>query len=103
MVFLDLLSFVPVFTIIQFYEKACNKEELYSEYYNVISNNNHYLFIFNKVFKVMKVFLNNQAWNIISNKINERWNIIITIFLVLSSINYTACMYIFIARNSYPN
>ena len=101
--FLDLLSFVPVFTIIQFYEKACNKEELYSEYYNVISNNNHYLFIFNKVFKVMKVFLNNQAWNIISNKINERWNIIITIFLVLSSINYTACMYIFIARNSYPN
>ena len=101
--FFDLLSSIPIYTIIKFYEKSCNKKELSSNYFDVILDNNHYLFILNKIFKILKIFLNNQAWNILSNIINERWNIIIIIFLVLSSINYTACMYIFIGRNSFPN
>ena len=99
--FFDLLSSIPVYTIIKFHENEC-KQNL-SSFYNVILNNVHYLFMFNKVFKILKVFWNNQAWKIFSNKINEKWNIIIIIFLVLSSINYTACMYIFIGRNSFPN
>ena len=102
--FFDLLSSVPVYTIIKFNEKSCyNKKELTSNYIDAILNNNHYLFILNKIFKILKIFLNNQAWSIFSNKINEKWNIIIIIFLVFSSINYISCMYIFIGRNSFPN
>ena len=69
----------------------------------MVINNLHYLFISNRLFKVFKVFLNNQAWNIISNKLNDRGNIILYISLIFAAINYTACFYIFIGRNSYPN
>ena len=71
--FFDLLSSVPVYTIIKFNEKICsNKKVLSSNYFDAILNNNHYLFILNKIFKTLKIFLNNQAWSIFSNKINEK-------------------------------
>ena len=100
---LDLISCIPFYSINKFYEKKCNSKEFSSKYYNEILNNLNYLFISNRVIKIFKIFWNNQAWKAFSNKINDNWLIIIYIFLFLASINYTACIYIFIGRNSYPN
>ena len=101
--FFDLLASVPVYLIIKIYEPVCKGKELYSNYYNVILNNPHYLLISNRLFKVLKIFNYNQAWKITSNKLNVYGNIIMHAFLICSIFNYTTCLYIFIARNSYPN
>ena len=99
----DLIASIPIYTINKIYEPECIENEIISKYSNMVINNLHYLFISNRLFKVFKVFLNNQAWNIISNKLNDRGNIILYISLIFAAINYTACFYIFIGRNSYPN
>ena len=99
----DLISSFPVYLINQISENKYNQNKFPSKHYEVILNNIYYIFIINRLFKIFKIFLNNQAWKIFSNKLNENWNIIFFIFITLSSINYTACMYIFIGRNSYPN
>jgi len=99
----DLISSIPVYFITKIYEPICNEKELYSNYYNVILNKTHYLLISNRLFKTMKVFNYNQAWKITSNKLNVYGNIIVYVFLVYAIFNYTTCLYIFIARNSYPN
>ena len=103
---IDLLASIPFYTINKLNEPLCNKKEVITENYNVILNNIHYLLMYNRLLKVLKVFRNNQGWKNISNKLNEygiNFHIIIYIFLIFSSINYTACIYIFIGRNSYPN
>ena len=73
--FFDLISCIPVYTINKFYEKKCNTKELSSNYYNVILNNVNYLYISNRLFKIFKIFWNNQAWKVFSNKINDNWRI----------------------------
>ena len=99
----DLIASVPVYSINKMYEPICNAKELSANYYNVVLDNAHYLFICNRLFKIIKVFLNNQAWKILSNLLSDNFSMIVNISLVLAAINYTACLYIFIARNSYPN
>ena len=100
---LDLMASVPVYTIIKIYEPVCNHKELSTNYYNVILDKLYYLFICNRLFKILKIFWENQAWKIISNKLNDNMLLIVNICLVLGALNYTACFYIYIARNSYPN
>ena len=99
----DLISSIPAYTITKINEPLCNENELSSGYYNIVLNNLNYLFMGNRLFKILKIFSDNQAWKIVSNKVNVFWNMMINIFLVLAALNYTACLYIFIARNSYPN
>ena len=99
----DLISSIPFYTINKFCEKKCNNKELSKKYFIAIQNNLDYLFVSNRLIKLFKIFNYNQAWNYISNKFNENFRIIIYIILVFASINYTACIYIFIGRNSYPN
>ena len=99
----DLIASFPVYSINKLYEPICNETELSSSYYNVILDNYYYLFICNRLFKTIKVFWNNQAWKILSNLLSDNYSLIINISLVLAAINYTACLYIFVARNSYPN
>ena len=105
--FVDLIASIPFYTINKIYEPFCNEEEFISNYYNVILNNIHYIFMYNKLLKVIKAFGNNQGWKIVSDKLNEygsiKIRIILNICLALSSINYAACLYIFVGRNSYPN
>ena len=101
--FFDLLASVPVYLIIKIYEPVCNENELYSSYYNEIIDKHQYLLISNRLFKALKVFNYNQAWKITSNKLNVYGNIIVYVFLIYAIFNYTTCLYIFIARNSYPN
>ena len=85
------------------YEPLCNTKELSTNYYNIILDEFHYLLLVNRLFKALKIFWDNQAWKILSNKLNDNSLMIVNIFLVLAALNYTACLYIFIARNSYPN
>ena len=99
----DLFSSVPIYTIFKMYEPLCNTKELSTNYYNIILDEFHYLLLVNRLFKALKIFWDNQAWKILSNKLNDNSLMIVNIFLVLAALNYTACLYIFIARNSYPN
>ena len=99
----DLIASIPIYTINKIYEPECIENENISKYSNIVLNNLHYLLISNRLFKVFKVFLNNKAWKIISNKLNEHGKIILYISLIFAAINYTACIYIFIGRNSFPN
>ena len=98
----DLISAIPVYSLFKIHEEICddNKNALY---YNVVLDNLHYLLMCNRLFKLLKIFSDNQGWKYISNKINDFWSLIFSICLILMALNYTACLYIFIARNSYPN
>ena len=98
----DLISAIPVYTIIKIFEPICDDKYITS-YYNVTLENYHYLFLCNRLLKMLKIFSDNQAWKIISNKLNDFWSLMFNIGLILLGLNYTACLYIFIARNSYPN
>ena len=100
---LDLFSAIPIYIINKLSEPVCNDNDLHSTYYNVILNNKSYLFISNRLLKLIKVLVDNQALKTFSNKIADRYKIIFTIFSGISALNYSACLYIFIARNSYPN
>ena len=103
----DLMASIPFYTINKLYEPICKEQELLSNNFNVVINNLNYLFINNRLFKILKIFKGNQAWKIISNILNDyeynKLRIIIYIFLFYASINYAACLYIFIGRNSFPN
>ena len=102
----DLIASLPFYSIYKIKEKSCNKKEL-SSYYNIVLNNLHYLLLSNKLFKVNKIFDNNQAFKAILKIFNDyeyiKIKMIVNIFLFLASVNYTACLYIFIGRNSFPN
>ena len=98
----DLIAAIPVYSINKIFESSCESYHK-SNYYNFQLDNIQYLFICNRLFKLLKIFSKNQAWKYISNKINDFWNLISNICLILLALNYTACLYIFISRNSYPN
>ena len=99
----DLIASIPVYSLIKINEPFCNKKGQSCKYYNIVLNNLNYLFINNRLFKILKVFSYNQGWKYFSNKMNDYWGVVINIGLVFAALNYTACLYIFIGRNSYPN
>ena len=98
----DIISAIPVYSLTKMNEPVCN-DNTNALYYNVVLNNIHYLFLCNRLLKFLKIFSDNQAWKYISNRLSEFWSVIFNIFLIVLALNYTACLYIFIARNSYPN
>ena len=99
----DLISSIPIYSLNSLYQPVCLENEISSKYSNTVLNNLQYLLISNRLFKVFKIFWYNQAWKIVFQKLSDYGSILVTISLVLASINYTACLYIFIARNSFPN
>ena len=99
----DLISALPIYTLSKLHEPYCNDFELSTTYYNYILDNLNYILICNKLFKIYKVHTNNQAVKFFSNKVNDFWSLIYTVFVVVAALNYSACLYIFIGRNSYPN
>ena len=99
----DLISAIPVYTLNKINEPYCNDYYLRIQYYNEILDNSHYLLLCNRLFKIFKIFSNNQAYKILLNKLNEYLGMIISICYILLAINYVACLYIFIGRNCYPN
>ena len=99
----DIMSAIPVYSIIKKYEPNCDIKYNHLNY-DTILNNIQYLFLCFRLIKMLKIFSRkNRAWKYISNKLSDFWNLIFNICLIILAINYTACLYIFIARNSYPN
>ena len=98
----DIISAIPVYSLTKMNEPYCD-DNTNTLYYNVVLNNIHYLFLCNRLLKLLKLFSDNQAWKFISNRLSEFWILIFNICLIVLALNYSACLYIFIARNSYPN
>jgi len=98
----DLISCIPVYSLIKIFEPICddNSKPLF---YDSILDNIYYLFIINRLLKLIKIFSKNQWWKYISNKLSDFVRVFFNICLIMLALNYTACIYIFIARNSYPN
>ena len=102
--FFDFLASIPIYTIIKVYEPLCIQREISTScYYNVILDKIYYLLMCNRLFKLVKIFWNNQYWKILSNRLNENFIMTMNICLIFGAFNYTACLYIYVARNSYPN
>ena len=108
--FFDLITSVPVFSLIKFLNNKCTNEGnslLFSHYYNINLNNLHYLFTFGKVIKIFKVFKSNISVQKLSKILNQiefisDWgNVYIFLLFLLFSINLSACIFIFIGRNTY--
>ena len=99
----DLIAAIPIYTINKLNEPYCNNYELSTLHYNYVLDNLNYMLISNKLLKVYKVHSDNQARKALANKLNDNWNFLLTILIVISALNYFACLYILIARNSYPN
>ena len=96
---LDLIASIPFYTINKLCEPLCNGKELSVKYYNIILNNLSYLFMSNRLLKVIKIFRTNQGWKNISNKLNDlgytNIKIIIYIFFCMPGlIIQLACLFL---------
>ena len=108
----DFMAAIPFYSIFNFLENLNNKNynKIYSSnYYGVKIDKMHYLLSINKLLKIFKCFSdNNRALtyltNILfqSNVIEEKSGIFFVIFILLVTINFGTCIFIFIGRNSYP-
>ena len=103
----DLIGAIPFYSIIKMKEKKCI--HIFSATYcNYILYNTNYLFLCNRLLKMIKSITYNQAFNYISNILNEnkyynQINFFFNISFILLIFHLTSCIYIFIGRNSYPN
>jgi len=103
----DLVGAIPFYSIIKIKEQKC----IYSFsaiYYNNKLNNANYLFLCNRMIKMVKSITNNQAYNFITNILNDnkyynQINLFLNICFILLTFHLSSCIYIFIGRNSYPN
>ena len=104
----DLICIIPIFTLIIFLYDFESKSlcRYYCQPGNLI-----YLLTFIKMLKIIKILSRNQnkfvtliESNIMNNKFFSDWgNLIFQIVLALIFLHITACIHIFIGRNSYPN
>ena len=109
--FLDLIAFIPIFSIIKFFENKCSVEfeYLHSLSYNNNLNNLHFILAFFKIVKIYKVFNNNISFKkfkhiLLENEfINDWGNVLLFVFFFIFSINISACLFIFVGRNTYES
>lgn len=117
---LDLISAIPIYTIIKSNESKCLNDTIYFDYkFNYIIKHSqnydtnlyrmHYLLSFLKVIKIFKVFKNNIAAKKFKKKINHidffyDWgNVFLYAFFFVCFLNFGACFFIFLGRNSSNN
>ena len=103
----DFIGAIPVYSLIKLSERKCDNL-MNASYYNHILNNINYLYLCNRLFKIIKSINYNQAFNFMSNKLNDnkyfsQISLLLQICFILSILNLSSCIYIFIGRNSYPN
>ena len=109
--FFDLITSIPIFTLMKFFQTKCTFENdyLHSFLYNKNLNNLYHLLVLLKVIKTFKVFNSNLSLDKIANALNENefiydWgNVFLFLFFFIASINFSACLYVFIGRNTYPS
>ena len=117
---LDLISSIPLFSIIKYQESKCiginiykdsklSNNGNYSHYFNINPQNIHYLLMLIKIIKTFKTF----SQNLSASKIQEilfnidfffNWgHVFLDIFYFSAFLNLAACFFIFIGRNSDNN
>ena len=114
--FLDLISSIPIFSILKSYESKCIGESYYYDYklknngshshnYNINLNNMHYILLLIKVIKTFKIFRKNIALNEIRNYfykndfLNNWGDVFLYTLFFFSFLNFTSCIFIFLGRN----
>jgi len=113
--FPDLISSIPFYSIFMFLERNENYKD-YSHQINLFSqhgvtiNKIHYLLFLIKSIKIFKCFSDdNRALSSLinllfkNNVIEEKSDIFFIIFILLFTINFGTCLFIFIGRNTYPS
>jgi hypothetical protein len=113
--FVDFLSAIPFYSIFFFFENK-NNNKLNVDNINNFNNfgvkleKMHYLLFMNKLLKVFKCFSdNNRALSKLShlltknNMIEEKIDIFFIVFLIIVTMHFGTCIFIFIGRNSYPS
>ena len=107
--FIDLICIVPFFSIFKYLDKN-NNNCFHNLSFNYILTNLHTLFELLKIFKIFKVI--DRQFNKATKKLIQllddlyfgyAYFFIIKVFLMLSFVHLTACIHIFISRNSYPS
>ena len=118
--FFDLISSVPIFTILKAKESKCMGLNIYddpnldnsgkhSHYYNIDINRIHYLLLLLKAIKILKIFKKNIAAKKIKKYIyeyeffNDWGDVIIYGLIFFSFLNFSSCIFIFIGRNIYES
>ena len=108
---LDFICCIPLYSILKsFGKKKTVINNCYAKcYYDYEGNNLYYLFVLIKIFKILKVLSCNIFFKLIQNQlkknnfINDWGNVLKYLFLFISILNISSSIYIFVARNSYPN
>ena len=116
----DLISSIPIYTILNVFEGTCIKDNIYNDsklvnngkhsyHYNINLNNMHYILLLVKVIKTLKIFKKNVALNKIrkfcneTNALNKWTDVLLYLFFFISFLNFTASIYIFIGRNIFES
>ena len=114
--FFDLISSIPIYTIIKTFENKCiennyyndpklNNNGMHSHYYNINLNNLHYILLLIKVIRTLKIFKKNNVVYIIKKNyfkidfLNNWGKVLLYVLFFFSFLNYTACIFIFLGRN----
>ena len=105
----DFIEAIPLYIIFNISEEKCNLDSVYqSSYYNLNMDNHQYIFLILKILKIFKVFAKNTVLNKFKKLANETEffyqfeTVLFTVFIFISSLNITSCLFIFFGRNSYP-
>ena len=113
---LDLISSIPIFSILKSFESKCYGESYYYDYklknngnhshhYNTKINNMHYILLLIKVSKTFKIFKKNIAMKEIrkyfyKNDFLNNWgDVFLYTLFFFSFLNFTSCIFIFLGRN----
>ena len=117
---LDLICAIPFYSIFISNQSKClyngiyndsklNNHGIHSNHYNIKLNNMHFLFTFLKALKIFKVFKNNIALKKIKGKLKyidfiyDWGNVFFYTFFFFSFLNFGACLFIFVGRNTSNN
>ena len=113
----DLISSIPIYTILKVYETKCiaggsiyedlklKNSGMHSHYYNINLNNMHYILLLIKVIKTFKIFKQNIATKKIKqtfyqmNILNNWGNVLLYALFFFSFLNFISCVFVFLGRN----
>ena len=107
---LDFLCCIPFYTILKsFKNKTIHNNYYLKSYFDYKGDNLYYILVLIKITKIFKVLSSNIFFKLIKNQlmknsfINDWGNVLKYIFLFIAILNIGSSVYIFVARNSYPN
>ena len=106
----DFICCIPFYTILKLFKKETLFNGCYDNcYFDFKGNNLYHLLALIKIAKILKVLSSNIFLKSISNQlmknnfINDWGNVFKYLFLFISILNIGSSVFIFVARNSYPN